>query len=148
MFRGLIRAARRTAESAAAAESSSDLRQRIAAMSTSEQEQELLDIIRSHAAVVLGHDTADAVGTDQEFKELGFDSLGAVEFRNRLKSATGLKLPTTAVLDHPTPTALARYLASALDIDGPSGLRGRAKQPGIQQAYWPLTALSARHRRG
>ena len=53
-------------------------------MSTFEQEHELLDIVRSNAAAVLGHDTADAVGTDQEFKELGFDSLGAVEFRNRL----------------------------------------------------------------
>ena len=121
-------------------ESSSDLRQRLAAMSTFEQEQELLDIIRSHAAAVLGHDTADAVGADQEFKELGFDSLGAVEFRNRLKSATGLKLPTTAVFDHPTPTALARYLARALDIDGASGLRGRGSDRGIQQEYWPLTA--------
>ena len=140
MFRGLIRTARRTAESAAPAESSSDLRQRIAVMSTFEQEQELLDIIRSHAAVVLGHDTADAVGTDQEFKELGFDSLGSVEFRNRLKSATGLKLPTTAVLDHPTPTALARYLARALDIDGPPDCGEERSNRGIQQAHWPLTA--------
>ena len=129
MFRGLIRVARRTAESAAPVESSSDLRQRIAAMSTSEREHELLGIVRSHAAAVLGHDSADAVGADQEFKELGFDSLGSVEFRNRLKSATGLKLPTTAVFDHPTPTALARYLASALDIDGASGPPGRAKRP-------------------
>ena len=119
IFRGLIRAARRTAESAAAVESSSDLRQRLGAMSTSEQEHELLDIIRSNAAVVLGHDSADAVGTDQEFiTELGFDSLGAVELWNRLKSATGLKLPTTAVFDHPTPKALARYLTSALDTGG------------------------------
>ena len=116
IFRGLIRAARRTAESAAAVESSSDLRQRLAAMSTSEREHELLDIVRSNAAAVLGHDSADAVGADQEFiKELGIDSLGAVELWNRLKSATGVKLPTTAVFDHPTPKALAHYLASALD---------------------------------
>ena len=58
MFRGLIRAARRTAESAAAVEPSSDLRQRLAAMSTSEREHELLDIVRSNAAAVLGHDSA------------------------------------------------------------------------------------------
>ena len=151
MFRGLIRAARRTAESAAAVESSSDLRQRLAAMSTSEQEHELLDIVRSNAAAVLGHDSADAVGTDQEFKELGFDSLGAVEFRNRLKSATGLKLPTTAVFDHPTPTALARYLARALDIDGASTPVDEGSDR-VQQEYWPLTgyqrdivAISARY---
>ena len=121
IFRGLIRAARRTAESAAAVESSSDLRKRLGAMNTSEREHELLDIVRSNAAVVLGHDSADAVGTDQEFiTELGFDSLGAVELWNRLKSATGLKLPTTAVFDHPTPKALAQYLTSALDTGGTS----------------------------
>lgn len=151
MFRGLIRAARRTAEPAAAVESSSDLRQRLVAMSTSEREHELLDIVRSNTAAVLGHDSVDAVGTDQEFKELGFDSLGAVEFRNRLKSATGLKLPTTAVFDHPTPTALARYLARALDMDGTS-THGDEGSVLAQQEYWPLTgcqrdivAISARY---
>ena len=119
MFRGLIRAARRTAESDAVVESSSDLRRRLVAMSTSEREHELLDVVRSNAAAALGHDSADAVGADQEFiHELGFDSLGAVELWNRLKSATGLKLSTTAVFDHPTPTALAQYLASALDTGG------------------------------
>ncbi|OBI07352.1 hypothetical protein A5714_22385 [Mycobacterium sp. E2462] len=114
MFRGLIRTARRTA---APVESGSHLRQRIASMSAPEKESELLDIVRSHAAAVLGHNSADAVGADQEFKDLGFDSLGAVEFRNRLKSVTGLKLPSTAVFDHPTPTALARYLIGAFESD-------------------------------
>jgi polyketide synthase 12 len=152
MFRGLLRAARRTAESAAAAESSSNLRQRLAAMSTSEQERELLDIVRTHAAAVLGHDTVDAVGADQEFKGLGFDSLGAVEFRNRLKSAMGLKLPTNAVFDHPTPTALAQYLTSALGTDGTSADGEARSEAAVQQEYWPLTgyqrdivAISARY---
>ena len=108
-------------------------------MSTSERKHELLEIVRSNAAAVLGHDSADAVGADQEFKELGFDSLGAVEFRNRLKSATGLKLPTTAVFDHPTPKALAQYLASAQDIDGASP-RGEEGSVRVQQEDWPLTA--------
>jgi polyketide synthase 12 len=119
MFRGLVRAARRTAQSDAGVESSCDLRKRLAAMSTSERQHVLLDIVRSNAAAVLGHDSADAVSADQEFiKELGFDSLGGVELWNRLKSATGLKLPTTAVFDHPTPKALAQHLASALDTGG------------------------------
>jgi acyl transferase domain-containing protein/NADPH:quinone reductase-like Zn-dependent oxidoreductase/NADP-dependent 3-hydroxy acid dehydrogenase YdfG/acyl carrier protein len=138
VFRGLIRAARRTADSAAAVESSADLRQRLAAMSTSEREHQLLGIVCSNAAAVLGHGSADAVGMDQEFKELGFDSLGAVEFRNRLKSATGLKLPNTAVFDHPTPTALAGYLARALDTDGAS-TPGEAETDRVEQNYWPLT---------
>jgi acyl transferase domain-containing protein/NADPH:quinone reductase-like Zn-dependent oxidoreductase/acyl carrier protein len=140
MFRGLISTARRPAESAAPAESSSDLRQRISVMSTSEQQRELLDIIRSHAAVVLGHDSADAVGAEQEFKELGFDSLGSVEFRNRLKSATGLKLPTTIVLDHPTPSALARYLARALDTNPPPDRADESNDRQTHPARWPLTA--------
>ena len=139
MFRGLIRATRRAAESAAEAEPSSDLRDRLAALSTSERERELVDIVRSNAAAVLGHDSVDALGADQEFKELGFDSLGAVEFRNRLKSATALKLPTTAVFDHPTPTALARYLACALDTNGDSAHGGEETER-VEQDYWPLTA--------
>jgi polyketide synthase 12 len=121
-------------------------------MGTSEREHELLDVVRSHVAAVLGYDSADAVGTDQEFKELGFDSLGAVEFRNRLKSATGLKLPTTAVFDHPTPTALARYLAGALDTDAAAACEEERSDRGIQQEYWPLMgyqrdilAISARY---
>ena len=151
IFRGLIRAARRTAGSAAAAESCSDLRQRLAAMSTSEREHSILEIIRSNAAAVLGHESADAVGADQDFKDLGFDSLGAVEFRNRLKSATGLKLPTTAVFDHPTSTALARHLARALDNDGEC-TREEEGNGRVQQDYLPLTgyqrdivAISARY---
>ena len=154
LFRGLIRTARRTAESAAV-ESSSDLQKRLAMMSTSEQEHELLGVVRSHAAAVLGHDSVDAVGTEQEFKELGFDSLGAVEFRNRLKSATGLRVPTRAVFDHPTPAALARYLASALDTDGastPGAARADEGRDRVHQEYWPLTgyqrdivAVSARY---
>jgi acyl transferase domain-containing protein/NADPH:quinone reductase-like Zn-dependent oxidoreductase len=139
MFRGLIRAARRTAESAAAVERSSDLRHRLAAMSMSEREHELLDVVRSNAAAVLGHDSGDALGADQEFKELGFDSLGAVEFRNRLKSVTGLKLSTTAVFDHPTSTALSRYLARALDTDGDPTL-GEEESERVEHDYLPLTA--------
>ena len=63
-----------------------------------------------------------------------------MEFRNRLKSATGLKLPTTAVFDHPTSTGLARYLARALDTDGPPDGWEERRHSGIQPPHWPLTA--------
>lgn len=136
LFRGLVRPSRRPAGSSGAAEPASDIRQRLAAMEPSERDRELLAIVRSTAAAVLGHDSDEAVGPSQAFKELGFDSLGAVEFRNRLKSATGLKLPTTAVFDHPTPTALARYLSGELDN---ALSRADAGTP-VDADHWPLTA--------
>lgn len=139
MFRGLVRAARRSADSAGAAESSSDLRHRLSALNPPEQERTLLDIVRSNAAAVLGHDSADAVDADSEFKELGFDSLGAVEFRNRLKSATGVRLSTTAVFDHPTPKMLAHHLVGVFGEDESPEL-GSAAQVEPHQEFWPLTA--------
>jgi polyketide synthase 12 len=87
---------------------------------------------------VLGHGSADAVGADQEFRELGFDSLGAVEFRNLLKSVTGLKLPSNAVFDHPTPAALARQLAHTLDTDAAYTPR-QAEGARVEPDHWPLT---------
>lgn len=139
MFRGLVHAARRAAGSAAAVLSSSDLRQRLAATSTSERERILLDVVRANAAAVLGYDSSDAIGEDQHFKELGFDSLGAVEFRNRLKSATGLKLPSTTVFDHPTSTALAAWLTRALDAAVPADARDKGGDE-IGPECWPLTS--------
>ncbi|MEU6582344.1 type I polyketide synthase [Nocardia sp. NPDC046763] len=108
VLRGLVRSVRRAAD--AGAEQASKLVAGLSGLSPVEQEKVLLDLIRSHAAAVLGHDSADSVGTGDAFKDLGFDSLGAVEFRNRLKSSTGLKLSTTVVFDYPTPSMLAGYL--------------------------------------
>ncbi|MBB5917595.1 acyl transferase domain-containing protein/NADPH:quinone reductase-like Zn-dependent oxidoreductase/acyl carrier protein [Nocardia transvalensis] len=108
-LRGLLRGTRRTAETAAAGESSK-LGTALAGRTRSDQEALVLTTIRTHAAAVLGHESPEAIGADQAFTDLGFDSLGAVEFRNRLKSATGLKLTTTVVFDYPTPLALARHI--------------------------------------
>ncbi|MGW1159814.1 type I polyketide synthase [Streptomyces sp. NPDC002519] len=79
-----------------------------------EQKRLLLRLVRSHAAAVLGHSSADGIGPAQAFQEVGFDSLAAVTMRNGLISATGLQLPTTLVFDYPNPEALADYLRTEL----------------------------------
>ncbi|MBC3839583.1 hypothetical protein GXW82_03250 [Streptacidiphilus sp. 4-A2] len=76
-----------------------------------------MNLVRTEAATVLGYTSIEQVGPERAFKELGFDSLTAVELRNRLNTATGQRLPATVIFDYPTPTALAAQLRSAIYQD-------------------------------
>ncbi|MCN9245009.1 beta-ketoacyl reductase, partial [Streptomyces sp. RY43-2] len=82
----------------------------VAALPAAERERALVDLVLTHAAVVLGHSSPDRLTGDRAFMEIGFDSLTAVQLRNRLSTAIGTTLPTTVVFDYPTPAALAAHL--------------------------------------
>ncbi|MFE2186712.1 type I polyketide synthase, partial [Streptomyces sp. NPDC059455] len=112
LFRGLVRApARRAAESAAAAAAGAEaLRERLAGLSEPEREEVLLELVCTQVAAVLGYPGPETVDPARSFSEVGFDSLTAVELRNRLNATTGVRLPATLVFDYPTPNALVEYL--------------------------------------
>ncbi|MDT0318910.1 SDR family NAD(P)-dependent oxidoreductase [Streptomyces sp. DSM 44918] len=87
--------------------------------------RDLAQLVRGHVAAVLGHGTGDSVDADATFKSLGFDSLTGVELHRRLARATGLRLPTALIYDHPTPGALIAHLEDRLGI-GPGAARATA----------------------
>jgi acyl carrier protein len=110
VLRGLVRAPLRRVAVGGQAGGPSGLEQRLAGLAPDEQHGLLLELTAAHVAAVLGYAVPGAVAPDTTFQELGLDSLGAVELRNRLGAATGLRLPATTVFDYPTANLLAGHL--------------------------------------
>ncbi len=110
LLRNLVRApARRHSEAGGGS-----LARRLAGVSAERRRPLVLELVRGETAVVLGHASSQAIDEQRAFKELGFDSLAAVELRNRLNTATGLSLPASLVFDYPSPTAVADHLLAEI----------------------------------
>ncbi|MBL1120618.1 SDR family NAD(P)-dependent oxidoreductase, partial [Streptomyces sp. 110] len=134
---------------AAAAGSTSVLARRLGGLGEAERSLVLLELVRENAAVVLGHGDGEGAGVpaDRAFRDLGFDSLTAVELRNRLAAASGLALSATLVFDYPTPQDLAEYLLTQVTGAAPAAVKA-APDPvpvlgGLDQVEAALAGLAA-----
>nr|AWW87422.1 type I polyketide synthase [Streptomyces sp.] len=126
---------RRTGRRVAAGQSGpTSFADRLATVPQAEQLAQVLDLVRREAATVLGYDSAAPITADDPFRSLGFDSLTAVELRNRLNTATGLRLPATVTFDQPTPQALAAFILAE------TGVSSAAPQPAVE----PVPAVGVR----
>ncbi|MFE9728827.1 SDR family NAD(P)-dependent oxidoreductase, partial [Streptomyces sp. NPDC005794] len=143
LLRALVHAPLRRTAAAANRQEGSALAQRLAALPEADREQEVLTLVRGHAAAVLGYASADAIAPDRAFREVGFDSLTAVELRNRLTAATGLRLPATLAFDYPAATVLARHiLEEVLGADTAAPARSTARPTAGTAADDPIVIVS------
>ncbi|MFB6894095.1 SDR family NAD(P)-dependent oxidoreductase, partial [Kitasatospora sp. NPDC056327] len=129
LFRSLVRVPARRALAAGGGPDAGSWSQRIGALSAEEREHAVLDLVRAQVAMVLGHATPESIDAERAFKELGFDSLTAVELRNRLHAATGLRLPATLVFDYPTLRTLTGHLVGEVTGAGAAQVIVRAAAP-------------------
>ncbi|MFD4433052.1 type I polyketide synthase, partial [Nocardia sp. NPDC058497] len=117
VLRGFVRTRGRSATTSSAEPS---LGERLHGVAEAKRRGVVLDLVRQHVAAVLGYGSADDIGPERGFNELGFDSLGGVEFRNRLSTVTGLSLPSTLVFDYPTAGDVADYLLAQTVMPAPA----------------------------
>jgi pimaricinolide synthase PimS1 len=116
----LLRGLARTAVRRPATAETPSLQRELAGLTEAERARTVLDLVRGHVAAVLGHDTMAAIEPGRGFTELGLDSLAAIELRDRLRTATGLRLPATLMFDYPNSRALAGFLLAELATAEPA----------------------------
>jgi acyl carrier protein len=114
VMRALVPRGGRPAGTAGESRDSRGLLDQLAGMAAAERTQMLVSVVRKHAAAVLGRGSLSARDDDLGFMDMGFDSLTAVELRNRIAAACGLRLPATLIFDYPTPMELGRWLHEQL----------------------------------
>ncbi|WP_183091493.1 type I polyketide synthase [Streptomyces radicis] len=146
MLRGLVRApARRHAAAATAGGPGGALADQLAGRPDNERARIVLDLVRAQIATVLGHESANAIDPRRAFTELGFDSLAAVELRNALTTATGLRLTSTLIFDHPTPHALADHVLDKVGGAAPAAAPARATPRAATDEPIAIVAMACRY---
>ncbi|MFF8732871.1 beta-ketoacyl synthase N-terminal-like domain-containing protein, partial [Streptomyces sp. NPDC015171] len=121
LLRGMAPRPRRAAAHGADAQAGRSLLRQLDGLTAGERHRLVLRIVCGEVASVLGHASAEAIGADRAFKELGFDSLAATELRNHLNKATGLRLPATLAFDHPNATAVTDVILGELGVRDTAG---------------------------
>ncbi|MGW3078797.1 type I polyketide synthase, partial [Kitasatospora sp. NPDC001132] len=119
LLRALVRVPRRRTAASGGSAAAGSLAERLLALPVARRDEAVREVVRTQVAEVLGYASAEGVDLTRAFRELGFDSLTAVELRNRMNAATGLRLPATLVFDYPTPSALADFIRDELVGEAP-----------------------------
>ncbi|MGW1054580.1 SDR family NAD(P)-dependent oxidoreductase [Streptomyces sp. NPDC002521] len=134
-------AVRRATASAAAPATDAGL----AALPAADRDRALLDLVRTEVAAVLRHDGPSAIDPGRAFTDLGFDSLAAVELRNRLNTVTGLRLPATLVFDHPTSRVLADHIRDTLFGAAPQETAAPGSRRAVDDDPIVIVGMSCRY---
>ncbi|WP_376771264.1 type I polyketide synthase [Rhizomonospora bruguierae] len=124
------------------------LRQRLAGLDGPDRAELILGTVRAHVATVLGHASADAIEPDRAFGDLGFDSMSALELRNALNTATGVRLPATLIFDYPSVATVSAYIQEILSPSSSAGPGLEAELARLERSLAEAVALDDReHRR-